>query len=389
MKRVIVPDGDDFYCNICVDKPRMQRKNVFRHLVESVTHSNSISKQVDTEGHNELIPKIQEALAKNKRTYNKKSFNTKEEKKDYLKFLIFCQKQNFSFQQISSLGKFLHEMAREKRLRFFEESTFHREEISSVARCFGKCILKNLENDLKNSPYSFTIDSSTVSRRNISALKVKYLKEDFDEQGIRRTTMQNRTIGIKYLKHSTTAKTMYDITNEKLLGLSEEIKSNLVGYVHDHASNLSGIYNGLGALLKSNLKQQIMDLKDPCHSINLTLYQSIEILPSQIIKFIKKVHNHFISPQRVAYLHNVQLNNNMKVLSPIHYVKTRWLTLGQSLDRLIELWESLKLYMNLKPKFQGVTNAHYHNFSKLLDDDNFKLKILFVAGIVKKLNEMS
>ena len=258
MKRVIVPDGDDFYCNICVDKPRMQRKNVFRHLVESVTHSNSISKQVDTEGHNELIPKIQEALAKNKRTYNKKSFNTKEEKKDYLKFLIFCQKQNFSFQQISSLGKFLHEMAREKRLRFFEESTFHREEISSVARCFGKCILKNLENDLKNSPYSFTIDSSTVSRRNISALKVKYLKEDFDEQGIRRTTIQNRTIGIKYLKHSTTAKTMYDITNEKLLGLSEEIKSNLVGYVHDHASNLSGIYNGLGALLKSNLKQKIM-----------------------------------------------------------------------------------------------------------------------------------
>ena len=119
MKQIILPEGDDFRCNICVDKPQMKRKNVFRHITESITHSNSVAKQSDIDGHKELIPKILEELAKNKKRYRKKNLTTKEDKKDYLRFLVFCQKQNFSFQQISSLGKFIHEMTTEKRLSFF------------------------------------------------------------------------------------------------------------------------------------------------------------------------------------------------------------------------------------------------------------------------------
>ena len=47
-------------------------------------------------------------------------------------------------------------------------------------------------------------------------------------------------VGIKYLKDSSSAKTLFDITQEKILDLSEKVKSNLVGITHDHASALSG-----------------------------------------------------------------------------------------------------------------------------------------------------
>jgi len=252
---------------------------------------------------------------------------------------------------------------------------------------YGKYLLTKLTEDLNSSPYSFTVDISTVSRTNITSLEVRYLKEHYDNQGNQRTQIENRTVGLKYLKQSSSAKTMFDISNEKLLSLSPEVKLNLVGYIHDHAANLSGVHQGLGVLLKSNVNAHLVDIKDPCHSINLALYQGFEILPEEITKFIKKIHNHFISPQRVAYLNNLQLENNFKLLSPKHYVQTRWLSLGQSLERVLEIWDSLVCYMRLRPKFQGVTKAQYDKFISLLEDNKFKMKIIFVTAIFKKLNE--
>jgi len=35
MKQIILPSGDDFCCCICVDKPKMKKKNVYRHIIES------------------------------------------------------------------------------------------------------------------------------------------------------------------------------------------------------------------------------------------------------------------------------------------------------------------------------------------------------------------
>lgn len=45
--------------------------------------------------------------------------------------------------------------------------------------------------------------------------------------------------------------------------------------------------------------------------------------------------------------------------------------------------------MKSKPKFHGVSISFYENLSKCLEDDHFKLKILFISGVVKKLNEMN
>jgi len=159
--------------------------------------------------------------------------------------------------------------------------------------------------------------------------------------------------------------------------------------VHDHASALTGEYNGLGALLNKECEGFIMDLKDPCHSINLALLQSLESLPDQVTNFVTEIHNHFISPQRVAYLHKIQLEKGYSLLSPKHYIKTRWLSIGESLNRLLLIWHSLIDYMRKRPPFPGMKKEKYDEFTKLLENKEFKLQIIFMNKVIGKLNETS
>jgi len=107
------------------------------------------------------------------------------------------------------------------------------------------------------------------------------------------------------------------------------------------------------------------------------------------MKFIKKLHKHFSWPQRRAYLSKIQRENNFKVISPIHYIETRWLSLGLSLHRIILIWESLIKYMRDKPKFSGVKPATYNYFIELLEDKVFRLQIMCLTNIIDKISLMN
>ena len=246
-----------------------------------------------------------------------------------MNFLGFCQKLNLSFNQISQLGKYLNNLSLKNNLAFLEKFTFEREEVSNIARCFGNFLIDELKKDLEASPFSVSIDNSTVAKKSICAIKVRYLKKYLDEQGIKRNLLQSKLIGIKYLNHSSRADIIFKITKEKLLDLSEKVRENFVGFVHDHHSTLTGNKKGLGKLLQKELKTHFMDLKDPCHSINLALTKSLKCLPEEMRNFVDDLHSHFISPQRVSFLLKLQRENNLKQLSLKHYVKTRWLSLDQ------------------------------------------------------------
>ena len=87
---------------------------------------------------------------------------------------------------------------------------------------------------------------------------------------------------------------------------------------------------------------------------------------------------------------------------PLHYVKTRWLSLGDSLARIIEIWPSLQVYMNTYAREKGVriskvieeindadielTQVNYKNISSLLNSDIFYCKISFLSLIINRLN---
>ena len=113
---------------------------------------------------------------------------------------------------------------------------------------------------------------------------------------------------------------------------------------------------------------------------------SFETLPQDLPKFVDNIHSHFASLQRVAYLFKVQREGGFKILGLKNFVKTRWLSLGESLERLLIIWDSLIEYMKQKPKFSGLKKVKYDYFSSLLENKAFKMKIIVWAGIIQRIN---
>lgn len=128
----------------------------------------------------------------------------------------------------------------------------------------------------------------------------------------------------------------------------------------------------------------------------------MEILPEDVRSFISDINNYFNSPQRKERLKAIQKEGGYRILMPLRYVKTRWLSLGDSLARIIEIWPSLQVYMNTYAREKGVriskvieeindadielTQVNYKNISSLLNSDIFYCKISFLSLIINRLN---
>ena len=94
--------------------------------------------------------------------------------------------------------------------------------------------------------------------------------------------------------------------------------------------------------------------------------------------------------QRVAKLISIQIENHFPKLQSIFYINTRWLSLGNSLDKLLGIWNSLQICMQYKAN-NGKTKQKKEckKFLLFLSDKCFKLKIICLAAIVERLNRTS
>jgi len=372
-----------YHCKVCPTRPKLDSRSVYRHILHCETHQNLVT----SKEHEKLIELIRSKMKNNKELKQGKKSDV--DTKSYLEFLGFCMKENYSFLQISSLGKYLKSLVERKSISFFEKHSFDDEELSKVANCFGTSLLDQLKEDLSASPFSLAVDNVTLGGKNICGLQVRYLKQYAGESDILNIKLENRIIGIKNLEESSTGDALLKVVKEKLLDMAPQIKDNFRGIVHDHGSNLSGKHKGLSVLLENELENYFMDLEDPCHSLNLTLVKSLQALPNNFTEFFRNIQNHFAWPQRVAFLKKIQEENNLKRLNPLHYVENRWLSLGTCLRRIIEIWESLVLYMRAKPKFTGVLSSTYEYFTELLENKVFRLKIICLANLIEKINIMN
>ena len=378
-----------YRCKVCPKSGDIEYKNLKRHILECETHERCLNGR-DKEKHRELVLKIRNT----KKEYKKTSINQENPriKEGYLKFMAVCYKANLSFQQIQKIGLALKDIYTENDIHFLAQSSFSLDEISQTSNCWGDYLREVLRKDLEQSTYSLCIDNSTISGTNISAIQVRYLKAITLNEGsneFRNLQIQNKVVGLKYLSDSSTGKTLYNIVQEKLFDLSPQIKNNLTGFTHDHASSLSGKGLGLyGHLLKDFGNNKIFNIEDPCHSLNLAVHKALKSLDDDVISFIQKIHSHFAYPQRKAFLAQIQKAENMPQLNLCHYVETRWLSLGLSLKRLLKIWPSLIKYME-KPQTLSIKKKDKTAFSKKLKDEGFKLTILFLSGVLEKVNSIN
>jgi len=321
-----------------------------------------------------------------------------EETRHFLDFIAFAISENYSFSQIERLGSFLQNSYKKGQLHFLKSSNFQREFISDVCQdCFRPVLLDDIHEHLSKTLYSLSVDNTTVCRENYCGIKVKYLSKDGNGKAI----INDKFLGLAKLGENSTGEAMLDVVKEKLLW-SNTIKDNLLGVAHDRGL-LIGEGIGMLALLEKEVKRTIYSLPDPCHSLNLVVKNSLDCLSEELRDFITDIHTHFLSPQKKAKLRRIQQENNLPILNLKRYVKTRWLSLGLSLERLIKVWDSLKLYMDkiIEPKEKknkgtkrrrkGINNGELKNinvshFQSLLKNPLFAWEIKFLSFIINKIH---
>ena len=343
---------------------------------------------------------------KDKEKTPKEQTNEKQDTNNYLHFIAFAISLNLSYSQIESLGVYLQRANREKKLGFFKNYSFDQHLISKITQdCFRPILFEEIQTHLTKTPFSLIIDNASFSGDSICALKVKYLANEWDkdlEENI--TKVKNKIIALSNLKESSSGHSLKSIIEERLFS-SEAIKSQFCGMAHDNASSLVSPNCGVVTLLEQSGKK-FFDLKDPCHGLNLTLKHSLKELPPKIMHFTESICNYFAYPQRKAALRRVQEENNLPVKFPKQIAPTRWLSLGECLTRVVNIWESLVKYFekyknqrtsknnkrkNQTPKYGDprkikISSREIHD---LLNDEIFYLKICFLSYVVNGINKFN
>jgi len=97
------------------------------------------------------------------------------------------------------------------------------------------------------------------------------------------------------------------------------------------------------------------------------------------------IHTYFTYAQRQARLEAIQEANGRPVLGLRNYVPTRWMSLGESIERLLCIWNSLKDYMEISKKGENkVEKGKKKHFFFLLNDATFKLEMQYLNYIMEK-----
>ena len=103
---------------------------------------------------------------------------------------------------------------------------------------------------------------------------------------------------------------------------------------------------------------------------------SLEHLPEEIKNFLTEIHTYFGSPQRRERLKVIQDQHNLPIISLKHYAKTQWLSLGDSLERIVQIWDSLKLYFETIKELKVNKNAQMISLERSNEVANFFMLIL-------------
>jgi hypothetical protein len=124
---------------------------------------------------------------------------------------------------------------------------------------------------------------------------------------------------------------------------------NLIGFGSDGAKNLlqpEFDSNSLSSLLLTR-QPRLFIIRCLCHSINLVSSHATETLPPNAEQLLRDVYNYFAySYKSTAVLKEVQGEFSLSKHKIVSYNKVRWLSLKNSVNRVLEQWESLKEVFN-------------------------------------------
>lgn len=120
--------------------------------------------------------------------------------------------------------------------------------------------------------------------------------------------------------------------------------ANLIGFASDNASVMMGRKGGVRSHFETeNAHLYVMGCN--CHSLHLCSSAACKVLPSNLEQLTRNIGSYFAhSSKRLLDFEKLQELFNTKPHKLLKTSSTRWLALGNVVDRISEQWKPLKLF---------------------------------------------
>lgn len=302
--------------------------------------------------------------------------NEKLIKEGELKLAAFVAEHDISFKTMEHLPRLIKSICPDSEIA--AGITCSRTKTTKlVNECIGPYAKKQIVSDLNTNFYSIIIDETTdISTKKCLAVLVRYFK--------------NKTVdaflGLLELENNSTAASIYESLTNYLIS-SEVNLENMAGFAADNCATMMGQFNGVQALLRKRLPNLVV-VGCSSHSFNLCSSYACAKIPKELDELIKDIYAHFShSPKRISAFKEFQAFCELKPHKILRLSETRWLSLQQVVDRVLEQYNAFILYFTETAYEES--SAKINNILSALNNKITKMYLSFLSYILKIINTIN
>lgn len=240
-----------------------------------------------------------------------------------------------------------------------------------VVNVAGRHSKDQLINDLQNKKFSLIIDEATdISSTKNLALAVRY----FDNKKIKDSFLALIKVA------DATALNLYNVIVKFFNENNINYKEMMIGFASDGAANMFGIHHSVSQLFLKDIPDLFL-MKCICHSFALCANEACKTLDEEVEQSVRRMHSYFKnSYKRTHELKVFQEFVQVKPNKLLHIAATRWLSLNQVVNQVLQQYNALQLFF---------THEHGYNYSieageisKKLNDRKIFLTLQFLEFVL-------
>lgn len=361
-------NSDYPYCKICCKVIKGNRSHLERHEKNDLHKKNMHAKA-------NLI-KIDKAL----KTCG--SNIHKQVKEGELKLAAFIAEHDLSFNITEHLPKLIMSICKDSNIATSLKSS-RTKTSETINHSIGPYVIETISNSLKTSYYSIIIDETTdVSTTKCLAVLVRFYSKT-------QCKVCDTFLGLLEINDGSTASNIYDTLINYLTSVGIKLE-NMVGFAADNCATMMGHLNGVQSLLRKRIPNLVV-IGCVSHSFNLCASNACLKLPRRVEDLVRDIYSHFsFSSRRMNNLKEFQVFCDLKPHKILRPSATRWLSLQQVVDRVLEQYNALILYFT-----DCCSSAHGDQTHKViiildcLKNKLYKLYFFFLSYILKIVNTMN
>lgn len=231
---------------------------------------------------------------------------------------------------------------------------------------------------LKNTLFSILVDESTdVGMDKYLCILVRYVCPKSGKLNSDLLKM------LKLDATNTTADNIYKLF-QKYMCQNEIPLKNIIGLASDGANVMLGQNNSFMSRLKSDTSVLVV-MKCICHTSSIIASKACKVLPATPEDLLRSLSSYIsASGKRSAQLMELQEFLNVSKKKILKLSSTRWLSLHQCVERVLELWNALQHFFLLAVVDDNLKQTNF--IYEALNNDETKAYFLFLKYVLNFFN---